>query len=83
MPKAPWSKSQVDALNRSQKSGYFHPFTCGNDKCRCDLIATANGWICPQCDYTQDWCNESQCDGSMDKMIEAMKDHPLMGDKKE
>lgn len=22
---------------------------------RSELIATENGWICPNCDYTQDW----------------------------
>lgn len=22
---------------------------------RSELVATANGWICPRCDYTQDW----------------------------
>ena len=22
---------------------------------RSELIATTNGWVCPHCDYTQDW----------------------------
>lgn len=22
---------------------------------RSELIATQNGWVCPNCDYTQDW----------------------------
>jgi len=22
---------------------------------RSELVATTNGWICPNCDYTQDW----------------------------
>ena len=44
-----------------------HPYTCAN---RGDgnhraigsdlgmLIPTINGWICPFCDYTQDWRHE-------------------------
>lgn len=44
----------------------FHPYTCGN---RNDgnhrhfggdlgmLIPTVNGWICPCCDYKQDWAH--------------------------
>lgn len=23
-----------------------------------ELVATINGWICPTCDYTQDWAHE-------------------------
>lgn len=26
---APWTEEQVDGLNRFQRSGKFHPFTCG------------------------------------------------------
>jgi hypothetical protein len=42
----------------------MHPFTCGN---RADhpviagdhdvLVPTTRGWICPICDYTQDWAH--------------------------
>lgn len=42
-----------------------HPFTCGN---RGDhptiagdkgiLVPTTRGWICPICDYTQDWAHD-------------------------
>lgn len=35
--KAPWSKTQTGNLNRWQKSGLVHPFTCGT--CR-----DANPW---------------------------------------
>lgn len=24
-----------------------------------ELVATVNGWICPTCDYTQNWCHEA------------------------
>lgn len=57
--KAPWTKEQVEALNRYQKNKYFHPYTCGNDhgflNSERTLVATEDGWICPKCDYTQDW----------------------------
>jgi len=40
----------------------MHPFTCGNrdghPKIAGDkgiLVPTTRGWICPICDYTQDW----------------------------
>lgn len=62
---APWADEQVETLNRLQRGElYGHPYTCpnrgdvphhdnGNDK-GC-LVATKNGWWCPDCGYTQDW----------------------------
>lgn len=63
MLKAPWTEEQVRNLNKYQVIGLFHPYTCGGKKdgkdCRADLIATKDGWICPEgCGYTQDWCND-------------------------
>jgi len=60
--KAPWTQAQVDNLNSWQECGYVHPFTCGGTKdgkdCRADLVATIDGWICPEgCGYTQDWAH--------------------------
>lgn len=57
MKKAPWTPEEVVSLNGYQESGVFHPFTCGNDACRRDLIATEKGWICEGCLYTQDWAH--------------------------
>lgn len=64
--KTPWSAEQIEALNRYQKIGLMHPYTCGEnrkDENHLDgegvLIATVNGWICPYCDYRQDWACES------------------------
>lgn len=53
--KAPFSTEQVKCINNYQKSGKFHPFTCG--ECGNDLIAIEEGLICPTetCEYTQDW----------------------------
>lgn len=57
--RAPWSSEQVDALNRFQRRGDIHEFTCPNDHDGADrtLIATKQGWICPHCDYRQDWAH--------------------------
>ena len=56
---APWTKEQVDGLNRYQKSDLFHPFTCGGehggDKV---LVATEQGWVCGRCAYTQNWAHD-------------------------
>lgn len=70
---APWTPQQVLALNRWQEAGTVHPFTCGSGD-RMDfahvayanrnggdfgqLVATARGWICPACSYTQDWAHD-------------------------
>ncbi len=39
----------------------FHPFTCpkpsGADHGDVDLVPTVRGWICPFCDYTQNWAH--------------------------
>lgn len=49
----------------------MHPFTCGN---RGDgnhvanavdlgaLVPTVRGWICPFCDYRQDWAHDFMCE---------------------
>lgn len=74
--KAPWSTEQVDALNKFQRNRLYHPFTCGsgnrgdyvhrkyaekhNDRDNGLLIATHQGWVCPVCDYTQDWAHDWQ-----------------------
>lgn len=56
----PWTPQYVDALNRFQRAGFVHPFTCVNDHEGADrkLVATKDGWICPHCDYRQTWAHE-------------------------
>lgn len=63
--KAPWTEEQVAFLNEYQQVGFMHPFTCGNEGCRNDLVATKNGWICsdPDCNYTQDWAHDFMANG--------------------
>ena len=61
---APLTPEQVEALNRYQKSGRFHPFTCpggpGDGNCtERDLIATPDGWVCACGAYRQSWAHEN------------------------
>lgn len=59
----PWAKLGEVGSGLPQRR---HPFTCGN---RGDhpviagdrgvLVPTTRGWICPICDYTQDWAHDS------------------------
>jgi hypothetical protein len=70
--KAPWTPQQVEALNHFQQSGMFHPFTCGQrDQWHHEerwgrhlgtLVATEDGWTCPDCSYTQDWAHAFMAD---------------------
>ncbi len=64
-----WTQDQVEQLNRLQRGELFgHPYTCPNRSIMphhynghdtgC-LVATKNGWWCPDCGYTQDWFHES------------------------
>lgn len=54
------------ALNAYQHDSGMHPFTCphrrdGAHRTSTDLgvlRATAHGWVCPDCDYTQDWAHQ-------------------------
>lgn len=54
---APWTPTQVAALDAFQHRGDVHPFTCGREECRSTLVATTEGWICPiiACGYKQNW----------------------------
>lgn len=92
MIKAPWTDEQVKNLNEFQQCGVCHPFTCGGKKdgkdCRADLVATKDGWICPDgCGYKQDWAHESMADGSdvahMMPFIQALKKSALKEDQDE
>lgn len=72
--KAPWTFEQVAALNHWQGNDLVHPFTCGSgnrkDERHMDkegvLLATASGWVCPYCDYRQDWAHDFMLDGRME-----------------
>ena len=57
MIRVPFTQEQCDRLNAYQNAGVFHPFTCGNDSRHAVLVATPEGWKCPDCDYTQGWAH--------------------------
>lgn len=79
---APFTDEQVKGLNEYQHSGAFHEFNCGNenhpkgeDKI---LIATNEGWICPNCGYKQKWAWEAMANGGMkNAMSDWRKKHGL------
>lgn len=63
-----FSADEVLALEKHQQNNERHPFTCANrgDGNHRDnghdlgvLVPTVRGWICPYCDYTQDWAHPS------------------------
>ena len=64
--RAPWTNEQVDALNRFQREGRMHPFTCGGEHTGGApvLIASHDGWHCPHayCTYRQDWAHAFMAD---------------------
>ena len=55
----PWSDEKVAQLNKNQKDGRFHAYTCPGNYKVCanqrELIATANGWVCQCGKYKQKW----------------------------
>lgn len=64
----PWTPDQIKNLNEFQANRHMHPFTCGTAGCRADLVATAEGWTCPNgCGYTQNWAHDFMLDGSWHK----------------
>lgn len=65
----PFTAEQVASLNGYQHAAWVHAFTCGGictlrGGLSPELIATVDGWSCPECDYTQDWAHEFMADGS-------------------
>lgn len=61
---APWTDRQVAALQAWQTAPGAHPFFKCQRAVRDDhinetpLVATPAGWVCPRCDYTQDWAHD-------------------------
>jgi len=59
--RTPWTKAQIECLRVRQTNSAYHPYTCGNNSSHDNLIPTRNGWICPNCDYKQDWYWAAPC----------------------
>lgn len=80
-----WTEDQVRSLNEFQKSGVFHPFTCGGNRTDANhldgegvLVATQEGWVCPYCDYRQTWCYPWMIDWTW-KKAKSWGDVPPLG----
>lgn len=54
---APWTSGFISELNRFQDDPRFHGYTCGMNSNHSLLVATVAGWICKDCDYTQNWAH--------------------------
>lgn len=61
-----FTPDEVERLAANQVGRAIHPFTCpnrgdGNHRVaygdKGALVATTRGWICPFCDYTQNWAH--------------------------
>ena len=90
---APWTAEQVETLNRLQRGElYGHPYTCphrgevphhdnGHDH-GC-LVATKDGWWCPDCGYTQIWAHASSLKamsvGDMMRLLSQQQEIPGSG----
>jgi len=69
-----FTPEEVLSLNEYQNSGVMHPFTCGGGH-RTEhpdgeglLVATTQGWICPYCEYRQDWAHDWMKNGDWRKL---------------
>jgi hypothetical protein len=50
---APWTEEQMKILDDWQFNVQNHPYTCLEGH---TLYVSRDGFVCPICEYTQDWC---------------------------
>jgi hypothetical protein len=50
-----WTDEQCVTLNKLQQDNTRHPYTCGINSTHKPLVATRQGWKCPDCSYRQAW----------------------------
>lgn len=68
-----FTPQEVHSLNEYQNAGVMHPFTCGGGHRGAHpdgegiLVATTKGWVCPYCDYRQNWAHVWMKDGAWKK----------------
>lgn len=69
---APWNETQVKGLNTWQECSFVHPFTCGNEhpEGHVNLKATEQGWVCPKCNYKQEWAHDFMLDTPKNPLAE-------------
>lgn len=52
---APWTIKQIEMLVKRQHNELLHDYSC---ICGASLVPTKEGWICTNCNYTQNWCHK-------------------------
>lgn len=70
---APWTGEQVISINYYQSYTAFIPKRCPTQHYSRfpALVATPDGYICPLCDFKQNWCGSFEANG----YIAWIKDH--------
>lgn len=74
---APFDEETINKLNIWQNRIDVHPLTCGNENCRAVLVATTKRWICPACNYTQNWAHDFMLDfqfGDLKQLLNMIKE---------
>ncbi len=61
-----WTPDEVKSLEGRQNCNFLHPYTCDSG-CGA-LIPTEDGWVCPKCEYTQDWAHANDLNGEWEKL---------------
>jgi len=64
-----WTDEQVENLKKRQNNRSLHPYTCAHG--HGELIPTNEGWVCSECDYTQDWAFGDDLSGRTLEMFEG------------
>jgi hypothetical protein len=61
---APWTPDEVESLCYYQMMPDAHSYLCANKDTPAHrgqeaglLVPTLGGWVCPFCDYRQDWAH--------------------------
>lgn len=71
--RAPWDSGTVQALNALQRSGKRHGYTCAEHP-TLFLEAREDGWHCPNCDYHQNWVDQTAVQAGMQIVKEQWHD---------
>lgn len=69
----PWTDEECAAFNESQQRADRHPLTCGNDSRHAVLIAVPKGYMCPDCDYRQNWNHDDARQAMTDDDLDALR----------
>lgn len=75
-----WTEEQVDNLNRYQKVGFFHEYTCRDDHDGARaMVATKHGLVCPSCGYRQTRVGTFQLEFTAEKEEKIREEYRALG----